>query len=210
MSELIKIHPEDPQPHLIRRAAAVVQRGGIIVYPTDSGYALGCQIGNKAALDRIRAIRKLDKKHALTLVCHDIAEVAVYAHTEDNLIYRLLKSYTPGPYTFLLKATSEVPRRLMAPKRKVIGIRIPGHRIALAILEALGEPLLSTTLILPDQKMPLLEPTVIQEMVGRQVDLVVHGGFCGLEPTTVVDLVEGTPRIVRQGKGDPRPFLGVI
>lgn len=207
MSELIKIHPEDPQSHLIRRACAVVQKGGVIVYPTDSGYALGCQIGNKTALERIRLIRKLDKKHALTLVCHDIAELSIYAQVNDTAIFRLLKSYTPGAYTFLLKATREVPRRLMEPNRKVIGIRIPNHRITLALLEALGEPLLSSTLILPDQTIPLLEPTTIQEMVGRQVDLVIHGGFCGLEPTTVIDLVTGIPHIVRYGKGDPRPFI---
>jgi tRNA threonylcarbamoyl adenosine modification protein (Sua5/YciO/YrdC/YwlC family) len=207
MSELVKIHPDDPQPHLIRRACAIVQKGGIIVYPTDSGYALGCQMGNKAAVDRIRTIRKLDKKHALTLVCRDISELSIYARIDDTIIFRLLKNYTPGAYTFLLKATHEVPKRLMEPKRKIIGIRIPDHRIALAIVEALGEPLLSSTLILPDQTMPLLEPTTIQEIVGRRVDLVVHGGFCGLEPTTVIDLVEDVPHIVRYGKGDPRPFL---
>ncbi len=207
MSDFFKIHPDDPQPHLIRRTATMVQRGGIIVYPTDSGYALGCQMGNKAALDRIRTIRQLDKKHPLTLVCRDLSELSLYARIEDTAIYRLLKNYTPGPYTFLLKATHEVPKRLMAPKRKVIGIRIPDHKIALAILEALGEPLLSTTLILPNQKMPLLEPAAIHDMLGQQVDLVVHGGFCGLEPTTVIDLVTGTPSLVRLGKGDPRPFL---
>ena len=207
MSELIKVHPDDPQPHLIRRACAVIQKGGVIVYPTDSGYALGCQIGNKTALDRIRTIRRLDKKHALTLVCRDISELSIYARLDDTIIFRLLKNYTPGAYTFLLKATAEVPKRLMQPKRKVIGIRIPDHRIALAIVEVLGEPLLSSTLILPDQTMPLLEPTTIQEVVGRQVDMVVHGGFCGLEPTTVIDLVEGAPHILRYGKGDPRPFL---
>lgn len=207
MSDFLKIHPDDPQPHLIRRAAAVVQRGGVIVYPTDSGYALGGQMGNKAALERIRAIRHLDKKHPLTLVCRDLSELAVYAKFYDTAIYRLLKNYTPGAYTFLLKATHEVPKRLMEPKRKVIGIRIPDHRIALAILEALGEPLISTTLSLPDQKTPLLEPAVIHDLLGHQVDLVIHGGFCGLEPTTIIDLVSDTPSLVRLGKGDPRPFL---
>lgn len=207
MNEFLKIHPDDPQPHLIRRTAAVVQKGGVIVYPTDSGYALGCQMGNKEALERIRAIRKLDKKHPLTLVCHDLSELSIYARIEDTTMYRLLRGYTPGAYTFLMKATHEVPRRLMAPKRKIIGVRIPDHRIALAILEAVGEPLLSTTLILPDQTIPLLEPTVIQDVVGHQVDLVVHGGFCGLEPTTVINLVEGKNKVIRYGKGDPRPFL---
>jgi tRNA threonylcarbamoyl adenosine modification protein (Sua5/YciO/YrdC/YwlC family) len=207
MNEFLKIDPEDPQPHLIRRTALIVQRGGVIVYPTDSGYALGCQMGNKEALDRIRTMRKLDKKHPLTLVCHDIAELSIYAKVEETSMYRLLRTCLPGPYTFLLKATHEVPKRLMAPKKKIIGVRIPNHRIALAILEALGEPLLSSTLILPDQKTPLLEPAVIQDLIGHQVDLVVHGGFCGLEPTTVIDLVEGNARVVRQGKGDPRPFL---
>lgn len=207
MNEFFKIHPENPQLHLIRRIAAVVQRGGVIVYPTDSGYALGCQMGNKAAVERIRAIRRLDKKHPMTLVCRDLSELSVYARIDETPIYRLLRCYTPGPYTFLLKATHEIPRRLMDPKRKTIGIRIPDHRITLAMLEALGEPLLSTTLILPDQKMPLIEPAVIYDMLGHQVDLVVHGGFCGLEPTTVVDLMTDPPSIVRLGKGDPRPFL---
>lgn len=207
MNEFFKIHPENPQLHLIRRIAAVVQRGGVIVYPTDSGYALGCQMGNKAAVERIRAIRRLDKKHPMTLVCRDLSELSVYARIDETPIYRLLRCYTPGPYTFLLKATHEIPRRLMDPKRKTIGIRIPDHRITLAMLEALGEPLLSTTLILPDQKMPLIEPAVIYDMLGHQVDLVIHGGFCGLEPTTVVDLMTDPPRIVRLGKGDPRPFL---
>lgn len=207
MSEFLKIDPDDPQPHLIRRTAMVLQRGGIAVYPTDSGYALGCQMGNKAALARIRAIRKLDDKHPLTLVCRDLAELSIYARIDETALYRLMRAYTPGPYTFLLKATHEVPRRLLAPKKKVIGVRVPDHRIALSILEAIGEPLLSTTLILPDQKTPLLEPAVIQDIVGHRVDLVVHGGFCGLEPTTVIDLVGSEPKVIRLGKGDPRPFL---
>lgn len=207
MNEFFKVHTENPQLHLIRRIVAVVQRGGVIVYPTDSGYALGCQMGNKAALDRIRAIRRLDKRHPMTLVCRDLSELSVYARMDETAIYRLLRCYTPGPYTFLLKATHEIPKRLMDPKRKVIGVRIPDHRIALAILETLGEPLLSTTLILPDQKMPLIEPAVIYDMLGHQVDLVVHGGFCGLEPTTVIDFITDPPSVVRLGKGDPRPFL---
>lgn len=207
MNEFFKIHPENPQLNLIRRIAVVVQRGGVIVYPTDSGYALGCQIGNKVAVDRIRAIKRLDKKHPMTLVYRDLSELSVYARIDDTAIYRLLRAYTPGPYTFLLKATHETPKRLMDPKRKTIGIRIPEHRVTSAILEALGGPLLSTTLILPDQKMPLIEPAVIYDVLGHQVDLVIHGGFCGLEPTTVVDLMTDPPSVVRLGKGDPRPFL---
>lgn len=207
MNDFFKIHPENPQLHLIRRTAVLLQKGGVIVYPTDSGYALGCQMGNKDAVDRIRVIRHLDKKHFLTLVCRDLSEVSLYGRIDDTAIYRLLRSYTPGPYTFLLKATHEVPKRLMDPKRKTIGIRIPDHRITLAILEAFGEPILSTTLILPDQKMPLIEPAVIHDMLGHQVDLVIHGGFCGLEPTTIIDLMTNPPSLVRLGKGDPRPFL---
>lgn len=206
MNDGLKIHPDNPQPHLIRRTAVVIQNGGVVVYPTDSGYALGCQMGNKSAIARILAIRGLDKKHPMTLVCRDLTQLSIYAKIEDTGIFRLLKNYTPGAYTFLLKATHEVPKRLMT-KRKEIGVRIPDHRIALALLDALGEPILSTTLILPDQKMPLLEPTVIYDVLGRQVDLVVHGGFCGLEPTTVINLTAALPQVIRLGKGDPRPFI---
>lgn len=206
MTQFFEVHKDNPQLHLLRQAVAIIRRGGVIVYPTDSGYALGCQLGDKNALERIRRIRRLDEKHNFTLVCRDLSEVSIYAKV-DNVVYRLLKAYTPGPYTFLLPATREVPRRLLHPKRKTIGLRIPDHVIALALLEVLDEPLISTTLVLPGNSTPLIEPEAIRDVLGRQVDLIISGGYCGLEQTTVVDLSEDTPTIVREGKGDPTPFL---
>lgn len=206
MAQLLHIHQETPQIHLLRQAVAALRRGGIIVYPTDSGYALGCQIGDKNALDKIRRLRNLDVKHNFTLVCRDLSELSTYAVVRDA-VYRILRAYTPGSYTFILPATREVPRRLQHPKRKTIGIRIPNNVIALALLDMLDEPLMSTTLTVPGTETALLEPEAIREVLGERVDLILAGGHCGLEPTTVVDLTGLKPIILRQGKGDATPFL---
>lgn len=206
MSQFFQIHPKNPQIHLVRQAANVIRMGGVIVYPTDSAYALGCQMGNKAAIDRIKRLRKLDDKHYMTLVCRDLSELSTYAQV-DNRAYRLLKAHTPGAYTFLLPATREVPRRLQHPHRKTIGLRVPDQAVTLALLEALEEPLLSSTLILPGSDTPLIEPEAMRELLGRQVDLIIDSGPCGVEPTTVIDLVDGAPRVIRKGKGDISPFL---
>lgn len=203
MSQFFQIHPGNPQPRLISQAVTIVRSGGLIIYPTDSCYALGCHIGDKSAMERIRRIRKVDERHNFTLVCRDLSEISNYAKV-DNAAYRLLKSLTPGPYTFILKATREVPRRLQNPRRKTIGLRVPGNSIARALLENLGEPLISSTLILPGDDLPMTEPELIRDQLGDQVELVVDGGNCGLEPTTVLDLTEGTPRVMRRGRGDVR------
>jgi tRNA threonylcarbamoyl adenosine modification protein (Sua5/YciO/YrdC/YwlC family) len=205
LSQFFQIHPENPQARLIRQAVDIIRDGGVVVYPTDSAYAIGCQIGDKTALDRIRRIRRLDERHNFTLVCRDLSEIATYARV-DNKVYRLLRHCTPGPYTFILRATSEVPRRLMHPKRKTIGLRVPDNRIASALLVDLGEPLMSVTLILPGDELPLIDPYDIREVLERDVDLVIDGGYCGMEPTTVVDLVDDAPIVLRSGKGDTAPF----
>lgn len=207
MSQFFKVHPDNPQSRLIRQAVEIIRAGGVIVYPTDSCYALGCQIGNKAAMERIQQIRDIDKEHNFTLVCRDLSEIATYARV-DNIQYRLLKAVTPGPFTFILQATHEVPRRLQNPKRKTIGIRIPDNAIAQALLAELGEPIMSTTLILPGDDLPMNDPEQIRERLTGQVDLIIDGGNCGHQPTTVLDLVGDTPRLRRQGKGDVGPFLG--
>jgi tRNA threonylcarbamoyl adenosine modification protein (Sua5/YciO/YrdC/YwlC family) len=201
VSQFYQIHPDNPQPRLIRNAVDIIRNGGVVVYPTDSAYALGCQIGDKNALDRIRRIRKLDDKHNFTLVCRDLSEIATYAKV-NNTVYRLLRQTTPGPYTFILRATSEVPRRLLHPKRKTVGLRVPDNLIAAALLAELGEPLMSVTLILPDDDLPLIDPYDIRETLEHDVDLVIDGGYCGMEPTTVVDLADDTPLVLRAGKGD--------
>ena len=206
MTQFFQIHSENPQPHLLRQVATILRHGGVIVYPTDSGYALGCQLGDKEAVERIRRIRELDEKHHFTLVCRDLSDISTYARL-DTATYRIIKTLTPGPYTFLLKATNEVPRRLLHPKRRTIGIRIPDNVIALALLDVLEVPIMSTTLILPGQEVPLIEPEVIMDVLGNRIELVIGGGYCGLEQTTVVDLSDEAPRIVRRGKGDPSPFL---
>lgn len=206
MSEYLQVHPLNPEERVIRQAVEVLLQGGVIVYPTDSTYALGCHLGDKAALDRIRRIRQLGDRHNFTLVCSDLSSLASYALVH-NSAYRILKAYTPGPYTFILKATPEVPRRLMHPKRKTIGIRVPDNRVAQAILEKLGEPIMSTSLILPGEDDPMLDPYEMRLKIGKLVDLILDGGACSLEPTTVVDLVEGAPKVLRTGKGDPEPFL---
>lgn len=200
MAQLLTIHPENPQPRLIAQAADVLRRGGLIAYPTDSAYALGCHIGDKMALDRIRAIRQLDKHHNFTLMCRDLSELANYARV-DNSIFRLIKSKTPGPFTFILNATSEVPRRLQHPKRKTLGLRVPDNAIALALMDALGEPIMSSSLILPGEQEPLTDPYDIRVLLEHQLEAVIDGGYCGMEATTVVDLTGDEPLIVRQGCG---------
>ncbi len=204
--QYLVIHPENPQPRLISQAVAVLRHGGIVVYPTDSSYALGCHLGDKAALERIRRIRQLDAQHNFTLMCQDLSELATYARV-GNQAFRLLKALTPGPYTFILTASREVPRRLQHPRRKTIGLRVPDHPIAQALLETLGEPMLSVTLILPGDDMPLTDPEEIRERIGKQVDVIIDGGYCGHEPTTVIDLSGESPQVVREGKGDIS-FLG--
>jgi tRNA threonylcarbamoyl adenosine modification protein (Sua5/YciO/YrdC/YwlC family) len=205
MSQFFQIHPENPQQRLIRQAVDIIKNGGVVAYPTDSAYAIGCHIGDKDATDRIRRIRKLDDKHNFTLLCKDLSEIASFAKV-DNTQYRLIKNHTPGAYTFILKATNEVPRRLLHPKRRQIGIRIPDNAIALALLEELGEPLMSSSLILPGTVEPMTDPYEIREMLEHELDLIIDGGFCGFEPTTVINLSDETPVIVREGKGDPEPF----
>lgn len=205
MSQFFQIHPDNPQARLIRQAADIIREGGVVVYPTDSAYALGCHIGDKNALDRIRRIRNLDNRHNFTLVCRDLSEIASYARV-DNTAYRLLKHSTPGPYTFILRATSEVPKRLMHPKRKTVGLRVPDNAIAAALLADLGEPLMSVTLIMPGDEYPLIDPYDIRQTLEHSVDLVIDGGYCGMEPTTVVDLADDSPIILRAGKGDVGPF----
>lgn len=201
MSQHFEIHAASPQQRLITRAVAVVRGGGVIVYPTDSCYALGCCLGEKAAMERIRRIRQVDASHNFTLVCRDLSELASYARV-DNSAYRLLKALTPGPYTFILQASREVPRRLQNPRRKTIGLRVPRHPITQALLESLGEPLMSSTLLLPGDDLPLTDSREMLERLDSQVDLVIDGGYCGLEPTTVLDLTGETPNVLRHGRGD--------
>jgi tRNA threonylcarbamoyl adenosine modification protein (Sua5/YciO/YrdC/YwlC family) len=196
MSQFLEIHAANPQQRLISRAVAVIRGGGVIVYPTDSCYALGCCLGNKAPLERIRRIRQVDQSHNFTLVCRDLSEIATYARV-DNSAFRLLKTLTPGPYTFILQASREVPRRMQNPRRKTIGLRVPRHPITQALLESLGEPLMSSTLLLPGDELPLTD-----SRLDSQVDLVIDGGYCGLEPTTVLDLTGETPNVLRHGRGD--------
>lgn len=206
MAEFIAIHPVNPQARLVASVVRALQAGGVVVYPTDSCYALGCHIGDKAAMDRIRRIREADRKHHFTLMCKDLSEIATYAKVY-NRDYRLLKAMTPGPFTFILRATSEVPKRLQNPRRKTIGIRVPVHPVPHAILAALGEPIMTSTLLLPGDQYPLTDARVILDRIGHRVDIVVDGGNCGLEPTTVIDLVGELPEVLRQGKGDASSFV---
>jgi tRNA threonylcarbamoyl adenosine modification protein (Sua5/YciO/YrdC/YwlC family) len=201
MAQFFHIHPDTPQPRLIAQAVKILQAGGVIVYPTDSLYALGCLVGDKAAQERIRRIRQLGPKHDFSLVCRDLSELSAYANV-DNMAYRLLRGLTPGPYTFLLKATHEVPRRLQNPNRKTIGLRVPENPIAQALLAAHGEPIMSVSLMLPNEADPLADPEEIYERLSTQVDLVIDGGFSANRPTTVLDLVDGAPVVVREGLGD--------
>ncbi|KGA24180.1 threonylcarbamoyl-AMP synthase [Pectobacterium brasiliense] len=206
MSQFFYIHPQNPQPRLINQSVEFLHKGGVIVYPTDSGYALGCMLGEKNALERICRIRDLGSDHNFTLMCRDLSELSTYAHV-DNSAFRLIKNNTPGNYTFILKATKEVPRRLMNEKRKTIGLRVPSNPIALELLAALNEPLMSTTLMLPGNDFAESDPEEIQDRLGKQVDLIIHGGSLGQQPTTVIDLTESAPRVAREGTGDVTPFL---
>jgi tRNA threonylcarbamoyl adenosine modification protein (Sua5/YciO/YrdC/YwlC family) len=205
MAQYFVIHPTHPQPRLLQQAAQIVLGGGLVVYPTDSCYALGCRLGNKEAMERIRVIRQVDERHHFTLVCRDLSEIAHYARV-DNAAYRLLKAATPGSYTFILLATREVPRRLQNPRRKTIGLRVPEHPVAQGLLSELGEPLLSSTLLLPQDELPLNDAREIRARLEHQVELVLDAGSCGLEMSTVVDLTTEVPQVLRFGKGDPALF----
>jgi len=206
MNQFFKIHPENPQLRLIRQSVEIIKNGGIIAYPTDSGYALGCHLEDKKALNKIRTIRNLDKDHNFTLICRDLSEISKYA-CFDTPVFRILKAYTPGPYTFILQATREVPRRLMHPKQKTVGIRIPDNTIDHALLGELREPLMTTTLIFPDEKYPCNDPENIQNRLQNLIELIIEGGHCGRVPTSVVDLTEKKPKILRKGKGNIDNFL---
>jgi tRNA threonylcarbamoyl adenosine modification protein (Sua5/YciO/YrdC/YwlC family) len=205
MAQFFNIHPDNPNARLVRQAVAMLREGAVAVYPTDSGYALGCHLDDKEAVARIRQIRGLDEQHHLTLVCRDLSELSNYARV-DNVQFRQLKNNTPGAYTFILQATKEVPRRLQHPKRSTVGVRIPDHPVALALLEEMGEPLLSATLILPEAHHPLTDVDEIREHLEHRVDLIIEGGAVGLDPTTVIDLTGDAPQLVRAGRGDVQPF----
>ena len=205
MSQFFQIHPENPQARLVKQAVEIIHGGGVVVYPTDSSYALGCRIGDKDAVERIRRLRQLDDKHNFTLVCRDLSQLGLFAKV-DTAAFRLLKTYTPGPYTFILPATREVPRMLLHAKRRTIGLRVPGEPIAQALLAELGEPLMSVSLILPGSSEPLVDPYEMRQRLETHVDLIIDGGFGGQEPSTVVSLVEDRPEVLRVGCGDPAPF----
>jgi tRNA threonylcarbamoyl adenosine modification protein (Sua5/YciO/YrdC/YwlC family) len=206
MSQFFSIHPDNPQQRLVRQAVDIIKDGGVIAYPTDSAYALGCHMGDKKAMARIRRIRRLDDSHNFTLVCRDLSEISTYAKF-GNSVYRLLKAHTPGPYTFILPATSEVPKRLTQAKRKTIGIRVPANPIALGLLDELAEPMMSVTLIMPDEDLPLTDPWEIRDTLGYEVDLVIDGGFCGFEATSVIAFEDDVPVVVREGKGSVDDFI---
>jgi tRNA threonylcarbamoyl adenosine modification protein (Sua5/YciO/YrdC/YwlC family) len=205
MSQFFQIHPDNPQQRLIKQAVEIINKGGVVVYPTDSAYAIGCHLDDKAAVDRIRNIRKLNDKHNFTLVCSDLSGLGNYAKV-DNHVFRLLKACTPGAYTFILEATKEVPNRVIQPKRRTIGIRVPNNNIVRDLVTELNQPLLSSTLIMPGDTVPLTDPYEIRDLLEHSVDLIIDGGHCGVEATTVVDLTEGSPIVSRVGKGDPRVF----
>ena len=206
MAKLIEIHPTDPQPRRVAAIVQIIQSGGLIAYPTDSSFAFGCHIGDKRAIDRIHRIRRTDKKHNFTLICSDLSEISTYARV-DNWAYRLIKSLTPGPYTFILPATREVPKRLQNPKRRTIGFRVPDHSLVHAVLENLGEPIMSSTLTLPGESTPLTDPSEIEERIGHQIDAIIDAGPTGIEPTTVLDLTGGSVEVLRQGRGDVSGLL---
>lgn len=206
MSQFFQIHPDNPQLRLVRQAVDIIRDGGVIAYPTDSAYALGCHIGDKKAVEQIRKIRRLDEKHNFTLVCRDLSELATYAQV-NNSQYRMLKNHTPGPYTFILKGSREVPRRLMHPKRKTIGIRVPECTIVQSLLSELGCPIMSSTLQLPGDEFPMMDPYDIRMTLETQLDLIIDGGYRGMESTTVVSLMGNVPEILRVGKGNPEPFM---
>jgi tRNA threonylcarbamoyl adenosine modification protein (Sua5/YciO/YrdC/YwlC family) len=205
VSQFFQVHPENPQARLIKQAAEIIRAGGLVVYPTDSSYALGCQIGDKGAIERIRRLRQLDDKHNFTLMCCDLSQLGTYAKV-DTAAFRALRAHTPGPYTFILNATREVPRLILHPKRRTIGLRVPRHPIAQALLQELGEPLMSVSLIMPGDSLPLSDPHDMREKLEHQVDLIIDGGEGGISASTVINLSEGEAQIVRVGCGDPTPF----
>ncbi|MGN6752027.1 MAG: L-threonylcarbamoyladenylate synthase [Intrasporangium sp.] len=205
MARYFDVHPVDPQPRAIRQAVQILREGGLIAYPTDSCFALGCSLDNREGKERITRIRHLDDKHHFTLVCADFAQLGQFVHL-DNAVFRAVKAATPGPYTFILPATREVPKRLLHPKKKTVGVRIPEHPVVRALLEEMGEPILSSTLLLPDMDDPLTDGWTIKEELDHSVDAVIDSGECGVEPTTVVDFSDGVPEVVRVGAGDPDPF----
>jgi tRNA threonylcarbamoyl adenosine modification protein (Sua5/YciO/YrdC/YwlC family) len=205
MARYFDVHPDNPQRRSVGQVVELVREGGLIAYPTDSCFALGCQLGNREGIDRIRAIRQLDDRHHFTLVCQDFAQLGQFVHI-SNAVFRSIKASTPGSYTFILPATKEVPRRLLHPKKKTVGVRIPDHIVTQALLEELGEPLLSSTLLLPDEEEPMTQGWEIKELLDHQLDAVVDSGDCGTEPTTVIDFSDDVPEVVRVGAGDPSPF----
>ncbi|MFG6138491.1 L-threonylcarbamoyladenylate synthase [Halomonas sp. B23F22_10] len=205
MSQFFQVHPDNPQKRLVDQAVEIIRKGGVIAYPTDSGYALGCHLGDKKAIERIKWLRSLDDKHNFTLVCSDLSEIGTYAKV-DNAVFRLLKAHTPGAYTFILNATTEVPRLLLHPKRRSIGVRVPDHHITRALLDALGEPLMSVTLIPEGEELPMTDAEEIRDRFGAHLSLVIDGGACHLEPTSVIDLRDLPPTVVREGRGDVAPF----
>jgi tRNA threonylcarbamoyl adenosine modification protein (Sua5/YciO/YrdC/YwlC family) len=205
MAERLELHPTTPQPRILRSAADCLRDGGVIVYPTDSCYALGCAIGAKEAMERIQHIRQTGKRHFFTVICRDLSEIARFSRV-DNQQYRLLKAFTPGPYTFVLRASREVPRRLLDERRKTVGIRVPDHPVVQALLTEFAEPLMSTTLLLPGDEVPITDAREVEERIGHVVDLILDAGNCGIEPSTIVDLSGPAPQLLRSGKGDPRPF----
>ena len=207
MARYLSLHPDDPQPRFLAQAAEVLRAGGIVAIPTDSCYSLGCHLGDKEAMERIRRIRELDERHHLTLMCRDLSQIAQFARV-DNAQYRLLKAATPGSYVFILEGTKELPRRVLHPKRKTIGLRVPDHKAALALLAEFGEPVLTSTLMLPGDEAPLTEGWEIQDRLDDQVDLILDGGYCGTEPTTVIDLTSLPPQLVRAGRG-PLELFGL-
>ena len=205
MSQYFKVHPVNPQLRLLSRAAEIIREGGLVAYPTDSSYALGWHLGDKNALERVRRLRGIERDHDFTLACRDLSDISIYARVE-NSAYRLLKSLTPGPYTFVLKATHELPKRLQDPKKRSIGIRVPDNEIAQMLIGALGEPLMSSTLLLPGDSFPLTDPADIRDRLARHIDVIIDGGHCGVEPTSVLDLSGDEVVVVRKGKGDVSAF----
>ena len=205
MSQFFQVHPENPQARLIKQAVEIIRQGGVVVFPTDSSYAVACHIGDKTAVERIRRLRRLDDKHNFTLICSDLSQLGLFAKV-DTAAFRLLKAHTPGPYTFILTATREVPRMLLHEKRRTIGLRVPAHPIALALTSELGEPLMSVSLILPGETLPMSDPYEMRQLLEHQVDLIIDGGFGGLEASTVVSLLDDSPQVLRVGAGDPTPF----
>lgn len=205
MARIVELHPDDPQPRRVAEIVALLRQGGLIAYPTDSSYALGCHIGDKAAMDRIHKIRRTDKNHNFTLVCSDLSEISSYARI-DNWAYRMVKSMTPGPYTFVLEATREVPKRLQNPRRRTIGLRVPDHNVVQAMLKTLGEPIMSSTLQLPGDEFPLTDVDEIEHRIGHEVELIVDAGPTGVEPTSVIDLSGGSVKVLRRGRGDTKAF----